>query len=203
MSEFAYWINPKGQLQRPKTRHIASVIEEPEWFGETEESIKKTFDKYGEPVSTTVEGKAREDILLRVIKRGYARIRLNKTRRNQSYSVQIDRLTPKIEDTLFVWANIQSKDAMDKYADVNVYELGRGSGSGKLTRTSLDRIASGAGVKESVSSRITDLSVEMLEEIFLVENNNEEAIAYYRNEISFNDLSESVQPLIIAHRMRL
>ena len=202
MSEFAYWINKKGQLQKPKTRHIASVIENPEWFGETEESIKKTFDKYNEPISTTVEGKAREEILLRIIKRGYARIRQNVSRRNQAYSIQVNKITPRIEDALFAWAKIQSKDTLDKYADVNVHELGRGSGAGKMTKTSLDRIASGAGIRESVSPDLLNFSVSYLEEIFNIENNNEQLIEFYSHNISFKDLDESTQAKVIAYGMR-
>jgi hypothetical protein len=206
MSEFAYWISPKGELHKPRDRHVASIIEDPVWFGETDASVKAVFDKYEEPVSTSVEGKAREELLLKMIKKGYARIRLNRTRRNQSYSIQVDRITKKLEDTLFVWANIESKDAYDKYADVNVYELGKGSGSGKLTRTSLDRIASGEGINEEVSDEVRSHLQNIMESIVIYEVGDLYITETWKENaflVNFNGLNDANQARVYARTLSL
>ncbi len=159
MSTYAYWITDKGKLIKPDSRHIITVVKNPTKFGETDKTIQNTFDKHGEPVNTNMEGKAREEVLLRVIRRGNIRIRVNGTRNSQHWSIQLQKLTPKIEDILWFWANTVIKNgvAKDKYADVVIHELGKGD---KMTRTSLDILAKGGSIKECVSPNGTLTSVD-------------------------------------------
>ena len=83
MSNYCFWILENGTIVKPDSRHILAVVSAPIVFGETEESIHKTFKKYGQGISSNFEGKAREEVLLRVIKRNHIRIRKNQQKRNQ------------------------------------------------------------------------------------------------------------------------
>lgn len=148
MSVYAYWITPKGEILKPDIRHIGAVIKNPRKFGETDKTIQDTYNKHGEEISDTIEGKAREEIMLRVIKRGFIRIRKGTSRMNQSWSIQLNKLNSRVEDYLWEWARkmIDSRVATDKFADVNIHQLS----NNKMTKTSLNKIASGGSITEDV-----------------------------------------------------
>jgi hypothetical protein len=153
MKNNAYWITKTGKIIEPDSRHILTIVKHPELFGETDKSIKNTFDKYNEHPLSNVEGEARNEVMLRVIKRGYIRIRLGGSRMNQKFSIQLNKLTPKVEDVLWMWARVvtDKKQVLDKYSDVIIHELN----GNKMTRTSLDKIASGGSIKECISPNKT------------------------------------------------
>jgi ribosomal protein S6E (S10) len=146
MSNFAYWISKSGEIMKPDSRHIGAVIKYPSKFGETKKTIQDTYDKHGEQLSSTVEGKAREEIMLRVIKRGYIRIRKGGTRRNQRWSIQVNKINSRINDYLWEWARqmLDSRVETDSFADVNIHQLS----NNKMTKTSMNKIASGGSIQE-------------------------------------------------------
>lgn len=115
----AYWIDSSGNIIAPEIRHIGSVIKHPEFFGETIQSIKDTFSKHNEPITPTIEGKAREEIMLRVLQRGFIRIREVRNK----WSVETWILTDKLKDALWWWAKNVAADKNHKYDDVFVHEL--------------------------------------------------------------------------------
>jgi hypothetical protein len=145
----AYWITPAGEILKPDSYHIGSVIKMPSKFGTTTEKLKKIFDKYGEKYSPFAEGKAREEIISDLLKKKFIRIRQNVS---GSYTIQVNTLTPKMNDYIWEWANKESKDTFDKFADVNIHIL-KGN---KIVRTSLDRLASGETIKESRRGILTE-----------------------------------------------
>lgn len=113
-----YWVSPKGEvLELGNKTHIQVVIENPTKFGETKNRIVKDYEYYNEKMNQ--EGKAREDIMIRVLKRGWARIR---ERANQ-WTVQVYKLNQKMRDVLWMWAKTIEKTVRDKYAPVKIYEL--------------------------------------------------------------------------------
>ena len=69
----AFFLSPKGKLIRVGTSHIAEVIRHPEEFGLSLEEIEKAYRKYGEKLGT--EGKARGEILSRIIQEGWIRVK--------------------------------------------------------------------------------------------------------------------------------
>jgi len=148
MKTKAYWILPSGEILEPSIYHIGSVIKKPSKFGMSTKELQDIFDKYNEPMSSTAEGKAREHIMSRLLTKGYIRIRENV---RGGYSIQLNRLTPKVGDMLWEWANKESQISNDKYADVTIHQL-KGN---KMTRTSLDQLASGATIKERIGERKT------------------------------------------------
>lgn len=94
----AYWISPKGEVVPVKSTHIDVIIDNPTKFGLTSSEIQSLYDKYGEVLGQ--EGKAREDIIIQVVKSGWIRVRRY---RNDGYSINIARLTKKVKDILFDW----------------------------------------------------------------------------------------------------
>lgn len=204
MSDFAYWLTPSGKIIKPELRHISTVIKYPKKFGETEETIAATYEKYQEQISSTVEGKAREEILLRIINRGFVRIRKGGTRRNEHWSIQVYKLNSKLQDAIWQWANRITNDgtADDKYADVVIHQFGRGD---KMTRTSLNKIASGVGIKESIveNRRVLEeaeaMSIRVYDytEMDLIKDWKE-----YCRDLSFYELSEQAQIEVLALKMK-
>jgi len=120
-STLAYWISRYGDVIEVGTNHIDTVIKNPKKFGYTSEDIQKIYDKYGEALGR--EGKAREEIILDLINKGWIRVRRYK---NEGYSINISRMTKKIKDTLYDWANkllntgIKGMKEKDKYIPVKI-----------------------------------------------------------------------------------
>jgi len=123
----AYWISRSGELVEVGTSHIDVVISNPTKFGYTGKKIRDIYDKYGEVLG--VEGQAREEIIVDLIKHGWIRVRKY---RNQGYSVNINKFSKKIKDVLFDWASklissgIKGVKETDKYIPVNIQAFGSG-----------------------------------------------------------------------------
>jgi hypothetical protein len=69
----AYWISPAGKSIGVKINHIGTVLNNPEIFELTKDFIVKKYKDYGEPIG--LEGKARADVMLGLIKKGWMRAR--------------------------------------------------------------------------------------------------------------------------------
>jgi hypothetical protein len=113
----AYWISPIGRILpiEGEGKHIDFVIESPETFKYTDEKIKSIYDKYGEDYG--FEGKAREEIMLNLFKRGWIRIRHYK--RNDFYSVNVKDFVDGRYEYIYDWANEMVKNGQ-KYSDVKI-----------------------------------------------------------------------------------
>ena len=116
----AYWVSPRGEILPVKTNHVDIVIQHPKKFGMTTDKIREIYDKYDEHIGQ--EGKAREEIILYLLDKGFIRIR----RYKNSYSLNVSRMTKKVKDVLFDWANkllntgIDGMKERDKYMPVNI-----------------------------------------------------------------------------------
>ena len=66
-------VNPEGEIVPLENGgHIGTVWTHPDWFGFTTEYLKSVYEKYGEQEWT--EGKARDEILIEVFKKGWLRV---------------------------------------------------------------------------------------------------------------------------------
>jgi len=134
----AYWISPRGEVLPVSTNHIDIIIKNPKKFGLTTEKIEKIYADHNERMGS--EGDAREEIILELLKHNWIRIRRY---RNQGYSVNVDKMTKKIKDTLFDWANkllnkgINGMKEGDKFIPVNIL----GFGDHFLKRTTIQKVA--------------------------------------------------------------
>lgn len=120
----AYWITPKGETVVVSRSHIQTIIDNPTKFGLTKDKIESAYAKYKEPVGQ--EGKAREEIMVDLIKKGYLRVRRYG---REGYSINIPTMTKKIKDILFDWANkmittgVGGYKERDKYNEVHITGL--------------------------------------------------------------------------------
>ncbi len=68
-----FFLSPDGVTITLEATHIATVIRQPEKFGLTRTAIDACYRKHREPIG--LEGDAREEILLSVIRGGWTRVR--------------------------------------------------------------------------------------------------------------------------------
>ena len=113
----AYWLTSGGELLdiTPKS-HISYIIEEPRKFGLSLNDIKSIYKKYDEPIYS--EGKGREEIITKVLKNGFIRLR----RYNKYWSVNVWKYNSKIERILSDWSYqiLQNGIEKDKYIPVKI-----------------------------------------------------------------------------------
>ena len=95
----AFFISRAGEIIRVPDNHIGAVIRDPEHFGLTLSEIAAAYMKCGERMS--IEGAARREILLKVIKNGWIRVR----RYRNYWSITADALTDDAQELLQDWAN--------------------------------------------------------------------------------------------------
>lgn len=97
----AFFISPTGELINVEVSHIATIIKDPTRFGMTLETIKKTYERFGEKLM--VEGSARREILIQMVQEGWTRIRRYP---NHFWSIQVNDLNQVRKDWLYGWANV-------------------------------------------------------------------------------------------------
>ena len=137
----AFFISPKGQVVDCKINHITTIVANPKKFGLTKEYLQVVYDKHGEKM--TIEGKARHEIILRLIKQGWIRIR----RYKNFWSINVDKLTGKVKAELQMWAHdlIQGKlgtKEQDVYMDVRIDD-------GMRVSTSKIKVMAQGGLREA------------------------------------------------------
>jgi len=115
----AFFLSHDGNLIHVPQNHISTVIATPETFGLTPAEIGTVYNEHGEKVGT--EGKARRELLLRLISQGWIRIR----RYRNYWSVTAPSLSPATEKRLQGWAaltleGIDGFREMDRYMPVRI-----------------------------------------------------------------------------------
>ena len=94
----AFFISPKGDVFSSDFSHIKMVTDNPKKFGITPDYVRKTYEKYNEKMG--IEGRAREEILMKIINKGWIHIR----KRPRYWSVNIDRISTKTKNLLKGWS---------------------------------------------------------------------------------------------------
>lgn len=114
-----YWINPYGKiLKQGNTTHIQQVVKNPAVFGVNRPWINKIYKRHDEIVGN--EGKAREEIMEYLFKRGFIRVRLYV---NKYWSVTLSGWTPRAKKALAKWAEDAQKDkSSGKYMPVKILD---------------------------------------------------------------------------------
>ncbi len=103
MISAAFFISPDGEIIHVKTCHIETVISQPERFGLSLEQILKEYKETGEPLG--LEGKARENILLRLIEQGWIRIRHYPKAPSRTWKINAHCITPIAQGHLHDFAD--------------------------------------------------------------------------------------------------
>ncbi|MCL2704724.1 MAG: hypothetical protein FWE72_00755 [Spirochaetaceae bacterium] len=120
----AYWISPGGQLFEVEKNHIDEIIKSPKSFGLTKEYVDAMYKKYNEPMG--FEGKARHEIMEALIRGGWIRIRYYVE--EAFYVIELNKLTKKVKDYLWAWANgVVKANSKRKFSDVKITEFAMGN----------------------------------------------------------------------------
>ena len=111
----AYWVNPNGKIIGVDMRHIGYVRDNPQEFKLTHDYIKKVYDKYGERYG--IEGKAREEIMVQLMKDGWIRIRNNRN----VWTIQVYNLDKRAKDNIWEFAqNLVMNERVGKFSEVYI-----------------------------------------------------------------------------------
>jgi len=111
----AYWISPSGAIIDVEQRHINTIISHPDKFGLNRTDIEKLYKKYKEPMGH--EGKAREEIMQGLLKKGWVRLRY--IARNDKWILQTSKLSSRVKDYIFDWAaDLLKARKIKKYSEV-------------------------------------------------------------------------------------
>jgi hypothetical protein len=85
----AYWISPAGETIPVIMTHIDTVLKDPSRFGLTQEYINATAEENGGVQELRDGGKARDAIMIEMLKNGWVRIR-KVTKPYEFWTIQIE-----------------------------------------------------------------------------------------------------------------
>lgn len=110
----AYWISPRGRILPVTDKHINIIVDNPLAFGLTMSQVEAIYAEHDETVGH--EGKAREQIIIELVKQGWIRVR-NYIRQNK-WSVNIGRLNDKNKDMIKYFADEMMKIGYSPYEEL-------------------------------------------------------------------------------------
>jgi len=104
MATQAFWINADRIVDVGERSHIQQIIDQPDFFGLTEETVTNVYKKHGERLY--VEGAAREELIKSACQNGWIRVRQYARRQNEYWSIQFDAYhrRKKVIQNFVVWA---------------------------------------------------------------------------------------------------
>ncbi len=99
----AYWITPDYRVIQVKTSHIEVIIDHPEIFQVPLDVIAAAYAKFNEVMRT--EGRAREEIIIAVVKKGFIRVRRYQRPREEYWSVNVNQINAASQEMIkqFFW----------------------------------------------------------------------------------------------------
>ena len=157
-----FWISPRGEILDFGTTHIQAIIDHPEKLGTNTKSIEDTYKKFNEPMS--VEGDAREEIIVSTTKKGYIRIRFQRN----YVSVTVGQWASAAKKLLGQWAKVMSakNKNVDKYQPVKIYQ----TSNDKMKNYELADLISGTHMFEMVEDDTPDLKFVNSPEEFMADS---------------------------------
>jgi len=151
----AYWISPFGVVTAVESsRHVGDIVSNPEYFGFDSDYVQGLFKKYKEPLGW--DGKAREILVKDLMNKGWVRIR--KYGREMVLSIQTSKLTKKIKDYLFHFANEMLKNKENGKYQVRI------TTKDSIQPTTLKDISQDVLFNESVEYKIKYIDFKSLRE---------------------------------------
>ena len=113
----AFWLFPNGKILPVEITHIQAVINCPEEYGETLVNIKILYDSHNE--NRPHEGKARVEIMKRILLRGYVRIR----KKRNFWVIELFKLSPIEIKLISNWVNYVWDSLNDHHSDIKINTL--------------------------------------------------------------------------------
>ena len=118
----AFWISPSGKIIDVPQFHISTVMDDPEKFNTSKEELQQIFAKYNEPYSPFVEGFAREEIMVQLIKKGWVRLRY--VSKSNSWTIQLANLNNRLKNYIFDWVvRMIDKRKMSKRTGIKILPI--------------------------------------------------------------------------------
>jgi hypothetical protein len=122
----AYWLSPSKDIIPVDSVHIETILSNIDQFGLTQEYIDEVAEKHGGKHELRDGGKAREEIMIDVMKKGWVRVRKNR----ETWVIQLDAptLNSKISRTqknaIVNWAEkLMEMNPSEKNSPVVVLDL--------------------------------------------------------------------------------
>ena len=122
MSLDAYWVSSSGKVYDVGVSHIDEIFKKPERFKMDRKYLEEIYKKFNEPIG--MEGKAREEIMIEAMKRGWIRVRTDM--RSQDLILQVWRLDERTKLAIldFVLEMLTNK-SFSKQTEMIILELSR------------------------------------------------------------------------------
>ena len=120
-----HFISPRGKVisfAGDRERHIDYVMKHPTKFDLEKGEPEKVYKKHKEAFGT--EGKARDEILINVVKQGWARIR--EYAKQGTFSVQVWKWTSSMKDAILRFFE-KREDDYGPYTAIQLHSLGDGN----------------------------------------------------------------------------
>ena len=117
-----FFIDPSGEVVNVVDTHIVTVITNPERFNVTKDWVNKVYEKYDERIGT--ENKAREEILVKLFKDGWIRVRYH--RKYDYWMFQMHELTTEKKELLSAFTATAMSSGINGeqyYQNADVYAL--------------------------------------------------------------------------------
>ena len=155
----SFWISSSGKIIDVGVSHINAVRDNPKKFGITQDYIDELYKKHKERPG--LEGKAREEILTTVIKKGWMRAREN--RRSLDWTIQVWKFGNREQLAVldFVVFLIEKRKS-SRHTGIMILELSRGN---RMISSSVDAVMKGELSEQMKKSHIKDL-IEFLSDKF-------------------------------------
>jgi hypothetical protein len=117
----AFFIDNKGKIIPVKSTHIQTIIDSPSKYGLSKQKILIEYIKTNEKIPS--EGKARNKIILELLKKGFVRIRYNP--KSACWRIQIHSvLTQKLKKHILKFCrDLQSGSITDLAGHPNNYDV--------------------------------------------------------------------------------
>ncbi len=112
----AFWILPDDQIICVPRTHIQTVIDNPHLFNLSSDYIVSKYAMENEELG--VEGRAREQIILELLKDNYIRIRYYP--RKSSWTINVNELSMKSFRILQKWSEFIIEQGFSKYDLLNI-----------------------------------------------------------------------------------
>ncbi len=112
----AFWILPDDQIISVHRTHIQTVIDNPQLFSLSSDYIVSKYAMENEELG--VEGRAREQIILELLKDNYIRIRYYP--RKSSWTINLNELSMKSVRILQKWSEFIIGQGFSKYDLLNI-----------------------------------------------------------------------------------
>ena len=115
----AFWISPKGEIIEVPDKHILRVLDDPQKFGISPEEIEDEYQAQKEEMG--IEGIARINIIKRLIREGWIRLRYHP--RSASWTANVPLVDETIKNHLYHWANHMLRISARKFTPYDVVNI--------------------------------------------------------------------------------